>query len=367
MTTDNIVLEDIEEKKEVQKKIIELPQTVNGEKASEEEFLNILRLVAPGTNLRTALEGIVKIGKGALIVVENEMTGEIIDGGFKLNCRFTPQKLMELSKMDGAMILSKDMKKIMYCNVLLTPDNKIPTNETGTRHKAAERSAKMTGTLVIAVSERKNEIHLYYKNVKYHLKDTSEISRKTFTTLQLLEKQRELFDKAITSLNEAELKNDLDLKHACKAIQKGELMQRILMSIERNIIELGTEAQSVKSRIKEIMSEVERETNLVIKDYTKLNTRKSKNLLESLSYDEIIDMENILTSLAQKETNLLEAVKGWRMLSKTGLSEQELSVLIRELHSLEQIIKVDQAKYIELLGQEKGEQLARGVRRLANH
>ena len=143
MTTDNIVLEDIEEKKEVQKKIIELPQAVNGEKASEEEFLNILRLVAPGTNLRTALEGIVKIGKGALIVVENEMTGEIRDGGFKLNCRFTPQKLMELSKMDGAMILSKDMKKIMYCNVLLTPDNKIPTNETGTRHKAAERSAKI--------------------------------------------------------------------------------------------------------------------------------------------------------------------------------------------------------------------------------
>src|SRR5262245_20554367 len=88
------------DKKEVQKRIIELPDIQSTGKATEDEFMNILRLVSPGTNLRTALEGIVKIGKGALIVVENGFTDSIVDGGFKLNCRFTPQKLMELSKMD---------------------------------------------------------------------------------------------------------------------------------------------------------------------------------------------------------------------------------------------------------------------------
>ena len=109
---------------------IVLPENKNG-KSSKEEFLNVLRLIAPGTNLRTGLENIVKAGKGAIIVVGNEQLNSIIDGGFKINARVTPQRLLELSKMDGAIILSKDMKKIMNANVHLTPDSKIKTNETG--------------------------------------------------------------------------------------------------------------------------------------------------------------------------------------------------------------------------------------------
>src|SRR3989344_1513520 len=152
-------------KKEVQARI--LKENVNFT-ATKEEFLNILRQVSPGTNIRTAIEGIVKSQKGALIVVENSLVNQILDGGFKINARFTPQKLMELSKMDGAIILSKDMKRINYSNVTLTPETKITSNETGTRHKSAERTAKMTGSLAIAVSEKRHEITLYYKDIRYN-------------------------------------------------------------------------------------------------------------------------------------------------------------------------------------------------------
>jgi diadenylate cyclase len=354
--------EDNNEKKEVQRKIIEV-QPIN-EKASEEDLVSILRLVAPGTNLRTALEGIVKIGKGALIVVENESTNEIIDGGFKLNCRFTPQKLMELSKMDGALILSEDMKKIMYCNVLMTPDSKIPSHETGTRHRAAERTAKMTGTLVIAVSERKNEIHIYYKDIKYHLKDTSEVLRKTNSILQLMEKQREDFDKSIKELDKMELKNDTYIAQACKTIQRGESIRRLVKTIEKSVIELGNEAGLIKPRIKELVKDVYEETNLVIKDYTKLNIRKSRSLIDSLSYEELTDTENIVMSLAQKETTDIDSIKGWRMLSKTNIIEQDAALLLKELGNLDKIINSDQVVFNRILGEEKASLFTKSLNRI---
>src|SRR3989344_7416709 len=302
-----------EEIKEVQQRIVEIPQMAEQGKATEDEFLQILSLVAPGTNLRTTLEGIVKIGKGAIIVVENEFTPPIMDGGFKLNCRFTPQKLMELSKMDGALVLSKDLKKIMYANVLLTPDTRISTNETGTKHKAAERTAKMTGTLVIAVSERKNEINVYYKILKHTVIESDRLLRKTNEHLQLLEKQRELFTNNINYLTKLELRNFNSLNHAVKSIQKGRIINKIAEEIQRHIVELGKEGLLLQTSIKELLKGVERETDLVIKDYTKLDLKKSKTLLESLSYEELLDEENVLKALAYENTTISRNIKGWRI------------------------------------------------------
>lgn len=170
------------EKKEIQATISNEEEETE---TTEEEFFNMLRIIAPGTNLRTGLNGALKAGKGALIAIENEKVTPLIDGGFRINARFTPQRLIELTKMDGAIILSKDMKKINYANVLLTPDNKIKSLETGTRHKAAERTAKQTGTLVIAISERKHEINLYYRKIKYPIVSTDELLRKTSENIQI--------------------------------------------------------------------------------------------------------------------------------------------------------------------------------------
>src|SRR3989344_7437699 len=178
------------EKKEIQEILI---KNIN-ERVSEDELLSVLKTIAPGTNLRTALDGTLNAGKGALIVIENEYLHPILDGGFRINTRFTPQKLIELTKMDGAIIISDDLKRINFANVLLTPDSKIKSAETGTRHKAAERTAKQAETLVIAISERKNEITLYYKKMRYPIVPTDDLLRKTNEHIQILEKQRESFD-----------------------------------------------------------------------------------------------------------------------------------------------------------------------------
>lgn len=336
-------------KKEIQDTIIPV---ANG-KATEEEFFNVLKTIAPGTNLRTALDGTLKAGKGALIVVENDQVLPVIDGGFRINCRFTPQKLVELTKMDGAIVLSKDMKRINFANVQLTPDSKIKTSETGTRHKSAERTSKQTGTLVIAISERKHEITIFYKNIKHPMKDIDIIIRKASEHIQLLERQRELFDSHLEKLTSLELESQSSLKQAIQVIQKGRLIQKIAEDLRKNIIELGTEGTILKTRLKEILVGVERETNLVIKDYTKLDLKKSKVLLESLSFDEILDSENISKVLAYEELSRENPVKGWRILSKTSLPDSEIAAIIKESGSLGKAVNSDAEFYSAVLGNDK--------------
>lgn len=343
--------EEQEAKKEVQETIIPLQQS-NG-KVSEDEFFSILKTIAPGTGFRTSLDGALKTGKGALIVVENEWLLPLLDGGFRVNCRFTPQRLIELAKMDGAIVVSRDMKRINYANVLLTPDSKIKTSETGTRHKAAERTAKHAGTLVIAISERKNEITLFYKNVKYPVKSTDEVLRKANDHLQLLEKQRELFDFNVEKLNRLEVRNHPSLQQALAVIQKGRLIQRIAADMKRYTIEAGTEGTLLKTRVKELTHGVDKETNFVIKDYTRLDVKKSRVLLESLSYEEILDQNNILSMLAYEKLAQSAPIKGWRILSRTSLPEADIAALVKSFGSLGKAIHSSPALYAPLIGEEK--------------
>ncbi len=350
------------DKKEVQEKITSSKEST---KVTEEEFSNILKLVAPGTNLRSALDGTLKAHKGALIAIENELVPSLIDGGFKLNTKFTPQKLIELTKMDGAIVLSKDIKKINYANVLLTPDSRIPTQETGTRHKAAERTAKQANTLAIAISERKHEINLFYKNRKYPLIQTDELLRKANEHIQLLEKQRELFDNNKEKLNLLELRNYPSLNQAVQVIQKGYLIQKIAENLKRYAIELGKEGTLLKIRLRELVKDVEEETDLIIKDYTLFNFKRSKMLFEDLQYDEILDNDHLLEILGyNKSMPAVPTIKGWRILSKTSLHESEIAQVINEAGSLGKSLHSSIEFYRKILGEEKAYLLKEELNRI---
>ncbi len=121
-----------------------------------QEFVDILKMIAPGTQIREGLENILKAKTGGLIVIgdSQEVLG-IVDGGFKLGIDYSPARLYELAKMDGAIVLSADLKKILFANTQLIPSSTISTTETGTRHRTAERTAKQTGELVVSISQKK--------------------------------------------------------------------------------------------------------------------------------------------------------------------------------------------------------------------
>jgi len=254
-----------DEKKDVQIKLLETQK-----ENKNFELSDALKLIAPGTSLRTAIEGVKKAKTGGLIVVYNDNVQNLFEGGFKINSKFTPQRIIELGKMDGAIIISKDLKKILYSNVLLTPNNSLPSNETGTRHKAAERTAKQAGSVVVCISQRRDEISLFYGNLKYIIKETDEIIRRASSILQIIEKHREIFDKNLQELNNEEIKKKPRIIKALYLIQRGMILVKISGTLKDYLLELGDEGLIVKSRLKELLYSVEDQLNLTLKDYSKL-------------------------------------------------------------------------------------------------
>src|ERR1700759_4342936 len=130
--------------------------------------------LAPGTALRDGLERILRGRTGALIVIGNDENVEAIcDGGFELDVRYAPTRLRELSKMDGAVVLSSDGSRILRANVQLVPDSSIPTEESGTRHRSAERTAMQTGYPVVSVSHSMSIVTVYVAGERHVGSDTA--------------------------------------------------------------------------------------------------------------------------------------------------------------------------------------------------
>src|SRR3954470_3752288 len=145
-----------------------------------------LRLVAPGTQLREGLDRILQARMGALIVVgAGPDVLSVCSGGFLLDAEFTPQRLSELAKMDGAIILTADCSRIVRANVQLVPDPNIPTAETGTRHRTAERVARQIEVPVLTISEDRSEVAVHVSGDKKMLEPTSRVLGRADQALQI--------------------------------------------------------------------------------------------------------------------------------------------------------------------------------------
>ena len=174
-----------------------------------------------GTAIREGLENILKAKTGALIIVgDSKEIMDIVDGGFYINEEYTASRLYELAKMDGAIVLSSDMKHILYANAQIIPDSTIPTKETGTRHRTAERTAKQTNELVISISQRRNIITIFKGNFRYVIEDTSKVISKANQALQILEKYKKVLDTKISILNEYEFNDTVTLDNVINCIER---------------------------------------------------------------------------------------------------------------------------------------------------
>ncbi|WP_038042650.1 DNA integrity scanning diadenylate cyclase DisA [Thermosipho africanus] len=238
-----------------------------------QELISKIKLLAPGTKLRKALDDIVLANFGALIVFiseeKYEKYSDIFQAGFKLEIPFLPEKLYELAKMDGAIIIDDNVTKILAANVHLVPDPSIPTSETGTRHRTAERVAKQLGELTIAVSKRRNVISLYYGSYKYIINDINFLITRVNQALNTLEKYRQNFDKMILNLDVLEIENRVNLIDVVEIINKGIEILKIKEEVEPYVIELGVEGRLASMQLLEIIVEMEDILKNLILDYSK--------------------------------------------------------------------------------------------------
>lgn len=344
-----------EENKEVAELFV--PQTPSSNISNEiqkpeKDFTDILKMFSPGTSLRNALDDILRAKMGALIVLENENLNPIFEKGFKINAKFSPQRLVELAKMDGAIILSHDSKKILYSNAFLFPSTEISTKETGTRHKAAERTAKQAKTLAIAVSQRKNKISIFYCDIHYELENSSEILRRASETLQILEKQREIFNDLLSNLNLLELKRNVTVKDVCLVLQRLEIIKRVSDVVKRDLIELGREGVIVNMRLKELIGNLDREKDMILKDYLVQNYSIAEEALSKMNFDFLLEPINISRMLFEELHDRPISPKGLRLLSKTNLLDRYVDALTGNFKTLNKILLASDEELLGVLDNE---------------
>src|SRR6266511_5433411 len=232
------------------------------------ELLTALRRIAPGTDLRQAIDDIIRSREGALIVVgdPNELSF-LFSGGLRLDQPFTPQLLYELAKMDGAIIVDEGVSRLAYANVQLMPDPEIPSNETGTRHRTAERVAKQTGAMVVSISQQRETVTIFQGRQRYQLDPVPTVLAKTNQALATLDTYRTRLEQVLTRLTALEFQNAVVLDDVLVVLQRAELTTRMAEEIERNCVELGTEGRLIRMRLTELLGDVPGQRAAIVNDY----------------------------------------------------------------------------------------------------
>lgn len=341
----------------------------------EVSLKDILYIVAPGSPLRQGMDNVLRANTGGLIVIGySEKVKKIVNGGFQLNCSFSPSFLYELSKMDGAIILNGDVSKILYANTQLTPDPAIETSETGMRHRTAERVAKQTGHLVIAISERRNVITLYQGNFKYSLQDMGMILTKANQALQTLEKYKNVYEQSITNLGALELEELVTFYDVVQVIHQIEIVLRIKNEILSYVDELGTEGKLIQMQMDELVSNIDKEAKLLIKDYAKDPTVSVQKLLDTLKKsmrDELLEDQTIMKLLGYSNfSNLRDEIvapKGYRILHKIPhLPSSVIDNIVESFESINNVTKAttDELDEVEGIGEVRARKVKEGLKRI---
>ncbi len=341
----------------------------------DDKLLKILKVVAPGTPLRAGLENILRAKTGALIVVtESPEIQEIAEGGFRLDADYSPASLYELGKMDGAIIISGDFKKIIAANTQLVPNLSIPSSETGIRHRTAERVAKQIDALAISISQRRSVITIYKGNVKYVLKDLGVILSKANQALQTLEKYRTVFDRVVNDLSILEFSEAVTLYDVAKSIQRAEMVLRVVIEIERYISELGVEGRLITMQMEELVANVENEGLLVIQDYYIGAADKTPedifDMISSWPAEDLLDLTLIARTLGYSgSASILDQSvepKGYRILEKIPrLPLPVIENLVAVFGSLRMILvaSIEELDDVEGIGEVRARSIKDGLNR----
>jgi diadenylate cyclase len=351
---------------------------VAADDAHEAEALRAtLASIAPGTSLRDGLERILRGRTGALIVLGHDKVVDTIStGGFTLDVPFTATGLRELAKMDGAIILDHDISRIHRANVHLMPDHTIPSEETGTRHRTADRVAKQTGFPVISVSQSMQIIATYVGGTRYVLEDSGSILSRANQALATLERYKLRLDEVSSTLSALEIEDLVTVRDVAVVAQRLEMVTRIAREIEDYVLELGTDGRLLSLQLEELITGVDAERQLVVRDYLPSGRRKRTPEqvlvdLESLSPTDLVDISMVAKALGLRQGEHLEGAvtpRGYRLLAKVPrLPSTVVDGLIDQFDSLQKLLSagVEELQIVEGVGELRARSVREGLSRLA--
>jgi diadenylate cyclase len=342
-------------------------------------LLSALDQIAPGTQLRQAIDDIIRSREGALIVIgDPEALSFLYSGGIALDQPFTAQLLYELAKMDGAIIVNPELTKLAYANVQLMPDPTISSNETGTRHRTAERVAKQTGALVISISQQRSTISIFTGQLRYQLEPVAEVLAKTNQAIATLETYRQRLEQVLTRLTALEFQNAVVLDDVLVVLQRAQMTIRMAAYVERDCVELGSEGRLIRMQLSEHVADVPSERDAVVRDYhadpREEAARAALAGLDTLRYSELLDLERLAELLGYpRDINPLDhsvSPRGFRILSRIPrLPEAVARQVVQDMDGLDSIVRASQRdlEAIAGVGAVRARELREGLRRLQEH
>ena len=338
--------------------------------------MRALDTVAPGTALREGIDNIVHARTGGLLVVaEPEDVSFLFSGGIRLDVDYSPALLYQVAKMDGAIVLDPEGRRINWANVQLMPDPTILSLETGTRHRTAERVAKQTRALVIAISQRREVVSLYVGGMKYILEDIPTVLSKANQGLATLEKYRARLDRISVLLTEHELDGRAVLYDVLSALQRAELVTRMASEVERQIIELGSEGRLIEMQLEETVIGVMTERAALVRDYGAFSSEagfeETLSELAAVPHTELLDFGRLAEVLGyDRKTNTLDfpvTPRGFRALTVIPrLPRLVIDKVIAHFGELPAILdsSQDELAGIDGVGDARAKEIREGLRRL---
>jgi len=343
------------------------------------ELLDAIAKIAPGTGLREAVDDVIRSHEGALIVVgdPNELSF-LYSGGIRLDAPFRPQLLYELAKMDGAIIVDEAIKRLAWANVQLMPDPTIPSNETGTRHRTAERVAKQTGALVVSVSQQRETVTIFVGPARYQLDPVADVLAKTNQALGTLDTYRQRLEQVLTRLTALEFQNAVVLDDVLVVLQRAEMTSRMAQRITRDCVELGSEGRLIRLQLEELVGDVPGERDAIVRDYAVLGAGDEATdalaELAALSYQELLEFGRLADVLGyDRGINPLDqtvVARGYRTLIHIPrLPEPLVRRVVSNLGSLEAVVRASQRELesVEGVGTVRAREIREGLRRLQEH
>ncbi|MBW4096103.1 MAG: DNA integrity scanning protein DisA [Acidobacteria bacterium] len=347
-------------------------------RSPEESLKATLARVAPGTPLRDGLERILRGRTGALIVLGSDRTiDQICSGGFEIGIDFSPTRLRELAKMDGAIICDKDANKILRAGVQLVPDPTIETQESGTRHRTAERVAIQTGVSVVSVSQSMQIIALYVDGLRHVLEGSEKVLARANQALATLERYRSRLDQVTSSLSALEIEAMVTVRDVAVTLQRQEMVRRISVEIAQYVLELGVDGRLLSLQLDELTVGRGADSRMVIRDYldesaTPASIAAAVEALTEIDSTDLIDLNRIanLVGLTSGQDSLEAVVqpRGYRLVS--GLKAVPRAVadrLVEHFGGLQNLMAatIDELMAVDGIGEQRARTVREGLSRIA--
>jgi diadenylate cyclase len=340
--------------------------------------LGAIETIAPGTLLRQAVDDVIRSHEGALIVLgDPQELSFLYSGGIRLDAPFRPQLLYELAKMDGAIILDTAVKRLAWANVQLMPDPTIPSDETGTRHRTAERVAKQTGALVISVSQQRETVTIFVGPARYQLDPVADVLAKTNQALGTLETYRQRLEQVLTRLTALEFQNAVVLDDVLVTLQRAEMTSRMSERIQRDCIELGSEGRLIRLQLEELVGNVPSERDAIVRDYHAAGHDAEATLalegLRALRYHDLLEFDRLAELLGYGRVNPLDhsvQPRGYRVLSHIPrIPEPVIRRVVGDLGGLDTVVRASQRdlEAVDGVGAVRAREIREGLRRLQEH